>query len=1537
MLLVPSRSKHTSSTSTLSPSIDRDPIGSKLTDLSMHHQHHPHHQSTQVVEIHPNFRIIALASPPSASSSPSSNAWWLTEEVSALFAFHTLRINQATVLYTLFNNQSFIPSLLQYEHAFRLLSSTTTSVSTATSRSSIPALSLRRTLRIAKQLLYDSKGLSLERVIYQQLLLDMLSHSDQEILPSQLREVIQSENNNELMLLQQRRMSYVAPESVPVPTAHAQTTGSTHNDHEYMELTEDTLRVGSITIPRYQLQNNPELIPNVSFTPVHDHLLFMERIMEVAFRGGEKHVLVIGSQGVGKNRIIESLLQMLRGERYYMQLHRDSTVSSLSVTPELEDGLIVWKDSLLVRAAIEGKWIILDEVDKAPLEVVILLKALFADGILPLSDGRKLGSKKTPIHPNFRSFVLANRPGFPFLGNDFFRSCGDVFSCFILDNPSISSELSLLQSVAPRVSLPILRRLTHLFSDLRSLSTEGILSYPYSTRELLHVVRHGNMFGRIDEALKSIFAFDSWNRTALKYIKRTLEIHEFPVASIISDDDGSNDDDHASSSRDGNGDDDYILQSVTIQTPSPIAPPTVVATRTRHHPHHHPVAPNHIASFSAWMNAVSSDTIPLPPPIQSEYKSFDYIRTREFSEIVLSLQLDLSKGSTVTSIASSSRPMLLVPSQTHDEYTSNHLVDDELCVTTTTDQHNSLCIHQINISNWQCKRWVLEINSRRPTMKYRGILAKASEPSTVINGAVVSMSDVRSVYDCHKRCHVWIPLHHALISLPTSGSSSSGSRSSISSSIGEGTADNEAEIVRFNDQFKQHGIAEGSVQLVGCCDEGSIIFIALSSGEVIQMLSSTHRFDDSFSDYSSRGSSSSSSRSNSSSSSSSRSSGSSSRVSQQSKNITFKLRVLKPSTISSSIISVVIDGCKVGVVYESNPYATLWIDVSRRREDDGDGDDDGTVVSMATVDPIRVNGRPVMSALQLQPSTQSGDDVMQSIDSSNSYALLLVDKDDDDNGDGVDKTRQQEVMHYTRDESVLPFNVSLCGHESHLTSVETTTDASLLSSRWVMNCRSHELELIDIIDAGDGLSATRRVVPITHAVTRSGQNSVEIGEPVAAVVLPTSKGLVTPTRVAIAYKDGTTYVIEPSMTGLKSSLEQYKELRGGSSISIRSDPRHHKHASGDPKHGKEDDEEHHGGNTWAGGTGGADTAGLGGAGGPYRLDKGFNVHQVDQAVKDRVPKEVNELARKIAKEALEKKLQEMDMDATDWKRYSLMKSRVIDEIESMKLVLSSMSSQNSSSSERVWKSSSDGEIDGDRLVDALAGERMIFKKRVKRELKIGEKNNHPKRISILLDISASMYRFDGVDGRLQRMSEVALMLMEAFHQSSIAQQQQSASDGTTEQTYLYELRGHTGDDASIVLVNWNEPPKTDKDRYAVIQSMQAYAQYCDSGDTTLEAVRCAVDSILEQGSSSSSGEDRLVLAFSDANLDRYGITSKQLTESVVYRKADKVSTYLFFIASFGDQARKLVDGIPPGHAAVITELHRLPFIIKEFMIANLKR
>ncbi|EYC24841.1 hypothetical protein Y032_0013g2132 [Ancylostoma ceylanicum] len=78
----------------------------------------------------------------------------------------------------------------------------------------------------------------------------------------------------------------------------------------------------------------------------------------------------------------------------------------------------------------------------------------------------------------------------------------------------------------------------------------------------------------------------------------------------------------------------------------------------------------------------------------------------------------------------------------------------------------------------------------------------------------------------------------------------------------------------------------------------------------------------------------------------------------------------------------------------------------------------------------------------------------------------------------------------------------------------------------------------------------------------------------------------------------------------------------------------------DPKIGKFDPSNapHHGGNQWMGGTGGYSTAGLGGVGGPFRLDAGHDVHQMPDEAKRQVPEHILRKAREIAKAEYQKKL-----------------------------------------------------------------------------------------------------------------------------------------------------------------------------------------------------------------------------------------------------------------------------------------------------------
>lgn len=124
-----------------------------------------------------------------------------------------------------------------------------------------------------------------------------------------------------------------------------------------------------------------------------------------------------------------------------------------------------------------------------------MLKGLIEDGLLALSDGRRLvdatrhpcAGNDISIHGDFRCILLANKAGFPFLGNDLFREMGDVVSPLVIENPDRESETVLLQSYAPRVNGHLIAQLVSVFQDLRNSVDAGLLLYPYSTREAVAI------------------------------------------------------------------------------------------------------------------------------------------------------------------------------------------------------------------------------------------------------------------------------------------------------------------------------------------------------------------------------------------------------------------------------------------------------------------------------------------------------------------------------------------------------------------------------------------------------------------------------------------------------------------------------------------------------------------------------------------------------------------------------------------------------------------------------------------------------------------------------------------------------------------------------------------------------------------------------------------------------------------------------------------------------------------------------------------
>ena len=342
-----------------------------------------------------------------------------------------------------------------------------------------------------------------------------------------------------------------------------------------------------------------------------------------------------------------------------------------------------------------------------------------------------------------------------------------------------------------------------------------------------------------------------------------------------------------------------------------------------------------------------------------------------------------------------------------------------------------------------------------------------------------------------------------------------------------------------------------------------------------------------------------------------------------------------------------------------------------------------------------------------------------------------------------------------------------------------------------------------------------------------------------------------------------------------------------------------------PKHGKEDPDNtpHVGGNTWAGGTGGSDTAGLGGRGGPYRLDKGHPIHQISDEMKAQVSEEAKRQAREMANKALEKKLEELNMGQLDWERYNSVRAKVEENIKDMKRYLKDLKKRKE---ERQWlRRQTSGELDENRLVEVLAGEKDVFKRR-------GDPADHdaflsdPINIKLVVDISASMYRF-GYDGRLERLLEATLMIMECFKE---------------DKRFKLHIVGHNGSSPKIDLVNPNME-LDEATQLRVLEGMVAHTQYTWAGDHTIEAIESAVDE---------SEKDTLVIVISDANLNRYDIRLEDLKPL----QSPKVHAHLIFIASLGDEASLLTKKVPNERAHCCFNTSDLPLIVKKIVTSALK-
>ncbi|XP_060665010.1 von Willebrand factor A domain-containing protein 8 [Drosophila nasuta] len=846
-----------------------------------------------IFPIRESFRIIALAEPPKIGGIKAS---WLTPELLSMFLYQELRSLQQSE-----ENELLLqfcgkvePKMQQLLQLAQILRSSTDSMLQSLSGT----LSTRQLLKLGRRL---------------------AAYPDSDVY-----ELLQ----NTFLIKFMPSLSRAALEQAMQQAGINQSSNfkffGNKNKTSQISVVDNRLRIGATEMPLAELQlEQQSKVPSTLFYEMSQHVVLLERLLQDYLIG--EHLLLVGNQGVGKNKLIDRLLELMRQPREYIQLHRDTTVHSLTVQSTLRDGQIVFEDSALVKAVKAGHVLVIDEADKAPVNVTCILRNLVESGEMILSDGRRIvphndtradgASDFIKTHPDFRLIVLANRPGFPFLGNDFFAALGDIFSCHAIDNPMPDSEIFLLQQYGPNVPVKTLRKLVNAFGELRNLADEGLLNYPYSTREVVNIVKHLEAYPGEDmsELVGNVLDFDRYQPEALDQVTQVLSKHGLPIEAYAKNE----------------------LQAL-----------------------------------------------------------------REKKELQLSVK------------------------------------------------------------------------------RYSGL----------------------------------------------------------------------------------------------------------------------------------------------------------------------------------------------------------------------------------------------------------------------------------------------------------------------------------------------------------GVSG--------------------------------------------------------------------------------------------PKFGKEDpkNEPHVGGNTWAGGTGGRDTAGLGGKGGPFRLDKGHKVHQLSDEEKAAIPEDIKRAAREMNRKAYEQKLQEIKMSAFDHQVYAQYSEPNRKQVQQLKAILEAMQTK---SKERLWqKYQTDGELDDTRLIEGITGEKNIYKRRSEANPEADHAQEQPNRLKLVVDVSGSMYRFNGYDGRLDRELEAVVMVMEAFH--------------GYEKKIVYDIIGHSGEGWELPFVNAASAPKNDKDRYMAIRQMHAHSQYCWSGDSTVKAAREACTSL----SAEENYENGTVVVLSDANLARYGIAPKDLAKAL--RSGEpKVKGYVIFIGSLAEEAEEIITEMPAGQSFVCMDVTKLPQILKQIFTSSL--
>uniref|UniRef100_A0A665V668 von Willebrand factor A domain-containing protein 8 n=1 Tax=Echeneis naucrates TaxID=173247 RepID=A0A665V668_ECHNA len=1340
-------------------------------------------QERSIFPIHPSFRVLALAEPPvvGAGSSSSRGQQWLGPELLTMFLYHTVsplgKAEEMDLLQGLTPNvpQEAAEQLLHLTHSLR-------NTNDPTAQSLASSLSTRQLLRICRRLsLYPEE--SVAHAVNKACL--------SRFLPSLARACLE------------KSLSNCSIQEAPEPTENTQDYSCTVKD--------GVLTIGSVSAPVYNPSEKMK-VPDVLFYDNPQHMMVMENMLKDFLLG--EHLLLMGNQGVGKNKIVDRFLHLLNRPREYLQLHRDTTVQTLTLQPSVRDGIITYEDSPLVKAVKMGHILVIDEADKAPTNVTCILKTLVESREMILADGRRIVSdpreaKDRPnaivMHPDFRMLVLANRPGFPFLGNDFFGSLGDIFSCHAVDNPKPQAELAMLKQYGPDVPDATLQKLVAAFGELRSMADQGTITYPYSTREVVNIVKHLQKFPGegLANVVRNVFDFDSYNKDMREVLIEALHKHGIPIGAKTS--------------------------SVKLAKELPLPEVKMTGYWTTNQSGN---------ARRKLLCPTETHTIDIKGPVFLRVQSYpcnrQESRALSFSEEKAHWQIPMNEVNIICDVTTKDvyvatcNPVSLFSMKEHGETIQVMELYDVFPRTisgvwqpfVTVAPLGSPLDGQVVLHEEQSNT-VLHLDLVTGAVRRLTLSPDSDQPTTGTSNWWRS----KEQQGAHKMCRDFAHKNWLLFYKEDS---------------------NQLEVL---------DVLEGRVHSISLPINLKSVFL-VAEDRWLLLESNTNR----------------------------------------------KFLLTKPMHMAAENTGV----CQLHSISE-DPVSSGH----------GAGSVEVSVPQMLSSEQLpNENLSAALDQRIVSPNRVLADTA--------SFARVVV--------GFPDLMSPNEVYSFQRPVDLSDMKSSRTGAQMflkgglHSSAVKQQNCVSLLSANQMVRALPpNKVPLKEIypkditppmtaayLEVTDLNSKKVKYIPVPRSMSVSPYTNwvSKVSESDVLMAPLRSGGVVT------VDMGGYVRLWETGLDTLQRSLMEWRNMIGsedGRPLQITIERESNLDVTA-PKHGKIDPNNapHVGGNQWAGGTGGRDTAGLGGKGGPYRLDAGHKVYQVSQAEKDAVPEDVRRAAREMAEKAFKERLKEIDMSEYDAATYERFSTAVRRQVQSLRIILDSLQAKGK---ERQWlKNQALGELDDAKIIDGLAGEKAIYKRRGEHDPEPGSPQQKPKRLRVLADVSGSMYRFNGVDSRLERSMEAVCMVMEALE--------------SYEDKFKYDIVGHSGDGYDIELVRADKVPKNNKQRLKVLKTMHAHAQFCMSGDYTLEGTAASIKELAQE-----EADEHFVVVLSDANLERYGIRPERFAQ--VLTSDPQVNAFAIFIGSLGDQAERLQKTLPAGRSFVAMDTKHIPQILQQIFTSTM--